>query len=168
MKPPPRTSYPRPRAGGSDCPRAAALPSRRVRRQPFARAAPASTSRAAAAPRQSRRRRVAPGQRAKPVAAESRNSARPTGLQHASTAPDQPAPALRFGVELSRPAGVEPVVARAPVVLRHSPGGRDPAALLHAIERGIERAFFDLQDVVGQLLQADGDAVAVLGPARAP
>ena len=64
----------------------------------------------------------------------------------------------------SLPAAVSSVVLRPLVGLAHVPLGLQPSALLEAVQRGIERAGFDLEQVVG--LRADGlaDAVAVLGP----
>ena len=40
------------------------------------------------------------------------------------------------------------VVARAAVVFGRAPHGRDPAAILEPVERGIERSMLDLQDVI--------------------
>ena len=60
------------------------------------------------------------------------------------------------------PGGGQPVVLRPLVGLADAPLGLQPAALLEAVQRRIERAGFDLEQVVG--LRADGlaDAVAVL------
>ena len=62
------------------------------------------------------------------------------------------------------PAGGQPVVLRPLVGLADAPLGLQPPALLEAVQRGIEGAGFDLEQVVG--LRADGlaDAVAVLRP----
>jgi hypothetical protein len=38
--------------------------------------------------------------------------------------------------------------------------------LFHAMQSGIEGAFFDAQDVVGDALDVEGNAVAVHGPAK--
>ena len=54
--------------------------------------------------------------------------------------------------------GVEP---RPPVVLRRAPFSRDPALMLEAVERGIERALRDLQDIAGDLLNPLRDRPAV-------
>ena len=59
------------------------------------------------------------------------------------------------------PLGGERVVTCSAIARGHAPLGGDPAFEQHALERGIERAFFHLQDAVGDLLNGVGDLVAV-------
>src|SRR5205807_5515937 len=47
---------------------------------------------------------------------------------------------------------------RAPVCLRGSPLGGDPALLLELVQSRIERAFADLQHIAGDLLQTLADS----------
>ena len=60
-----------------------------------------------------------------------------------------------------RPGWREPVVLRPPAQLRDGPLGFDPALVLEAMERRVERALVDLQDVLGDLLDALRDRPAV-------
>ena len=65
------------------------------------------------------------------------------------------------------PAGPrDRVELRLAVVVRRAPARRDPAALLQAEQRGVDRALIELQDVLADLLDAPGDAVAVQRPHR--
>src|SRR5262249_6129124 len=57
----------------------------------------------------------------------------------------------------------EVVVLGAAAQLRDLPLGLDPAPVLETMEGRIERALVDLQDVLGNLLDALGDGPAVLG-----
>src|SRR5262245_32639770 len=50
------------------------------------------------------------------------------------------------------------------VILRTSPPGRYPALLLQPEQRSIDSTLIDGQEVVADLLDAAGDAVAVLRP----
>ena len=45
-----------------------------------------------------------------------------------------------------------------------SPLALHPPALLEAVQRGVERALADGQDVIGELLDSAGDGVPVGGP----
>ena len=58
------------------------------------------------------------------------------------------APVRGFRVELAAAERAEAVELRAPVVVRRAPRRSKPAADLEAVQRRIERAFFDLEDVV--------------------
>src|SRR3712207_4981047 len=69
-------------------------------------------------------------------------------------------PRLRLQLELRAPARGERVELRAPVVLRLPPLGRDPPALLEAVQRGVEGTLAHLQHVARGLLDPVGDAVA--------
>ena len=60
-----------------------------------------------------------------------------------------------------RPDAREPVVLRPAAQLRDGPLGFDPALVLEAMERRVERALVDLQDVLGDLLDALRDRPAV-------
>ena len=62
-----------------------------------------------------------------------------------------------------RPDGGQPIEARAAIVFAEAPLGGDPALLLHAMERGIERAFFHAQDIVGNALDVQRDSPAMHG-----
>ena len=87
-------------------------------------------------------------------------------FQHAPYCGGDSVELLHFGLKLvAAVAGqfVEPGFA---VELAHLPFGSQPALDLHSLERGIERPFFDLQYVVGDLLDGLGDAVSVHGSAR--
>ena len=64
-------------------------------------------------------------------------------------------------LELAAALGGELVVLGAAVGFGHGPFGGDPAALLHAVEGGIERAFFHAKHLAGGVLDVEDDAVAV-------
>src|SRR6185503_20605195 len=53
------------------------------------------------------------------------------------------------------------VVARAPVVLGRLPITLDPAAVLEALERGVEGSLIDLESAARDLLDAETDAPPV-------
>ena len=76
----------------------------------------------------------------------------------------QPLPALLFGIGGRATLAGQLVELRLAVVLRGSPLGLDQALLLQPVERRVERALLDFQYVVGELVQAHGDAVAVVRP----
>src|SRR5690349_1782071 len=67
----------------------------------------------------------------------------------------------RFRLELLPSASGELVELRLASELRHSPLGFDPPFALHAVERGIERALFDLNRIAGRLFQPACDGVPV-------
>ena len=69
--------------------------------------------------------------------------------QHLADALRQPFPAQLLFVEALQPRARQLVDPRAPVVRRRLPVGGDPAQMLHAMERGIERALLDAEDVAG-------------------
>src|SRR5712691_9022694 len=54
------------------------------------------------------------------------------------------------------------VITSPAVILRHAPFGFDPSVQQQALERGVERAFPDVQHVFGDAFQMLGDAVAVV------
>jgi hypothetical protein len=60
---------------------------------------------------------------------------------------------------LSHPS--ETVYPGPPIVLGDPPFGGDPARLFHTVKRRVERPFLDTQGVIGDLLNARGDAVPV-------
>ena len=66
-----------------------------------------------------------------------------------------------LGAELLSSLGGELVVLGFAVVLRESPLGLEESAFLHAMERGIEGAFFDLESLVGGVADPGGDGVSV-------
>src|ERR1700744_5247691 len=70
-------------------------------------------------------------------------------------------PVLPLGLQLPASDGGEAIEARAPVVFTETPFRGDPALLLHAMERRIERAFFHTEDFVGDALDVEGYSPAV-------
>src|SRR3954462_2104017 len=69
-------------------------------------------------------------------------------------------PAGGLVAELFASLGGESVELGAAVVFGDAPLGLDPAFAGHAVEGGIEGAFFDAEDVVGGALDPAGDAAA--------
>src|SRR5262245_21887965 len=53
------------------------------------------------------------------------------------------------------------VVARASIVLRHPPLALDVAAMLEALEGGVERALVDVEALAGELVDAEADPPAM-------
>src|SRR5262245_29493171 len=70
-------------------------------------------------------------------------------------------PRSRLGDELSFSDGGELVVFRTATVFRQRPLRFDPAAVLHAVERWIQRALLDLKRVLGRVLYPARDAESV-------
>jgi hypothetical protein len=68
-----------------------------------------------------------------------------------------------LGLELPPADGGEAIEAGAPIVFAEAPLGGDPALLLHAMERGIERAFFHAEDVIGDALNVQRYSPTVHG-----
>src|SRR5690606_25459652 len=69
----------------------------------------------------------------------------------------EPRPRLPLLLELPAACGrdrVEPCLAS---LLGDAPGGLQPAVLLHAVERRVERAFFDAKQFVGHALNVGRD-----------
>src|SRR5438270_2497491 len=73
----------------------------------------------------------------------------------------EPPPTCGFVAELPLPGFRQLVELCLPVVFRRSPLRVDPAAILEAVERRIERALIDLQHVARDLLDPLRDAPAV-------
>ena len=71
------------------------------------------------------------------------------------------APAAGLKREAPATGGGEAVVLGLAVVLARAPVGREPAAVLQAMERGIQRALLDLEDLFRGALDDLGDGVAV-------
>ena len=71
---------------------------------------------------------------------------------------------LRLDGELFFARGGQLVELRLAVVLAGAPGGREPAAIFEAMQRGIERALLDLQHIFGGVFDDVGDGMAVCGP----
>src|SRR6185437_2101636 len=67
----------------------------------------------------------------------------------------------RLRLELAPPLWRDAIELRLAPELGRAPFGFDPVVALHAVERGIERAFFDAQAVAAPVLQPADDAVAV-------
>ena len=57
--------------------------------------------------------------------------------------------------------GSQVIETRAAVVGRESPLALDPAIQFQALESGVQGAFFDAQQIVGQLLNPLGDGIAM-------
>jgi len=70
----------------------------------------------------------------------------------------------QLAAELFSAFGGQCVIAGAPVIFRLAPLGNGPTFDQHALQRGIERSLFHLQNFVGGLLDVIGDSVAVHGP----
>src|SRR5688500_7706768 len=88
------------------------------------------------------------------------------GAEGAVHGADDLVPPRRLFGELRAARRRQPVVARAAVVLRRPPEGGDPAAILEAMERRVERSVLDLQHVFGSLRDGVSDGVAVRRPDR--
>src|SRR6267154_6069475 len=69
------------------------------------------------------------------------------GLQDLGYGAGQFAPGVFFGRELLAAAARELVVFGAAIVFRGAPAGFDPAAAFQAMQRRVQRALLDLQDV---------------------
>ena len=82
-------------------------------------------------------------------------------LQQQSHGSRERVPFRLFADELPSPQCRDAVVAGAFTLLGQLPGGGDPAPGLEPIERGVERARFDLQQVFRGPLNVLGDGVAV-------
>src|SRR4029077_14554575 len=74
-------------------------------------------------------------------------------------------PVLFFVGKLFSAVDGQPIVASAAVVLGDAPLRADPTVLFHAVESRVERAFLDTQDVLGNHLDMESNAVAMLGAA---
>src|SRR5262245_51265444 len=103
-----------------------------------------STARAIpAAPRSRRMSRRSPGMRGTAIGSG--------GAEHLEDGAGVFGPTLCLQAELSPSRRGELVVLGLAIVLGESPLGVEPAALLHAMERRVERALFDVELVVGRL-----------------
>ncbi len=94
---------------------------------------------------------------AEPPTRESAGTDRGDSCGHASfitrpMAVDMRSQLAGFHRQLPAPGGREPVVLGPPAQLRDSPFGFDPALMLEAMERRVERALVDLQDILRDLL----------------
>jgi hypothetical protein len=70
-------------------------------------------------------------------------------------------PLVHFFAECFPSVRGERVVARAAIVHGGLPGALDPAAMLEALQRGIERSLIDVESSAGDLLNAESDSPAV-------
>ena len=86
---------------------------------------------------------------------------RPRQLHHAADGGGHAFPLAGFHRQLPASGRREPVVLGPPAQLRDGPLGFDPALVLEAMERRVERALIDLQDVLRDLLDALRDRPAV-------
>src|SRR5205823_374911 len=71
--------------------------------------------------------------------------------EHAVHGTGRPCPLLDLGVELAHAFARNHVIAGAAVVLARAPLGAYPAAAKHFLERRIERALVDVEDVARDL-----------------
>src|SRR5262249_42927722 len=69
--------------------------------------------------------------------------------QHFANARPQPYPACFFFGELLAAERCERIEARLAILFGDSPFGADPAGLLHAMQRRVERPLLDAQQLVG-------------------
>src|SRR5436190_9756680 len=83
------------------------------------------------------------------------------GQQHLRDGSREALPLGRAGREALPPRGRDLVELGLAAQLRHAPVSLQPAALLHAIERRVQRAVLDLQHVRGALFQPARNGVAV-------
>src|ERR1700709_517267 len=81
--------------------------------------------------------------------------------QNAAHALGETGPALLLLRELFAAGGGERIETGLPVLFRGAPFGAHPAVLLHAVERRIERALLDAEQLGRGLLNVRGDGVAV-------
>jgi hypothetical protein len=69
--------------------------------------------------------------------------------------------ALGLASQLLAASGCQFIEAGAAIVGRNAPFPLDPTVQLQSLQRRIERAFFNAQNVVGQLLNKLSDGIAV-------
>src|SRR2546430_1412059 len=81
--------------------------------------------------------------------------------QHTLDAALQPRPALLLERELLPAGPRDGVEARLAILLGHTPLGPQPAILRHAMQRGIQRSFFDAEKVIRDTLDVCGHGVPV-------
>src|SRR5690349_17550064 len=81
--------------------------------------------------------------------------------QHAIHRARRPLPFRHFGVELPLALARDRVEPRPPIVVRDAPFGPDPAATLHALQRGIEGTLVDVENVARDLTEPDGESPSV-------
>jgi len=89
----------------------------------------------------------------------------PPGLNKTQNFADRFKQAVPLGFLFTQtflPSPSEAIDPRSPIVLGDPPFGGDPASLLHAMKRRIERPLLDAQCVVRDLLNTRGDAVSML------
>jgi hypothetical protein len=75
-------------------------------------------------------------------------------------------PAVGFLPHVGAALPGQPVELRVPPGVRELPLGGQQPLVLEPVQRGVERALRDLDDVAGNLLEALGDRVAVERPQR--
>ena len=71
-------------------------------------------------------------------------------------------PGTLFALELFAAGGGKFVILRAAIIFGSAPAGFDPAATLQAVQRGVQRALLDLQNVFGDLLNTFRNGPAML------
>ena len=84
-----------------------------------------------------------------------------TKAEHQAHCIGDPTPVFTLFGELLPAKVGDPVEAGAAVVLAQAPRGANPAVLLHAVQRRVERSLFDPQNFVRDPLDVEGDALAV-------
>ena len=75
----------------------------------------------------------------------------------------EPGPVVCLALQLFSPCAAQSVKPSLTIVFRCSPFGTDPASPFHAVERGIERALFHFQHILGDLLNLANDRITVHG-----
>jgi len=82
-------------------------------------------------------------------------------LANFSDCQGKPVPVRLFYGELPLASPGQPVEFGAASGLVHFPPGPYPSAIFDSVESGVERALFDLEQIIGDLAQALDDAIAV-------
>src|SRR5271169_1810095 len=85
------------------------------------------------------------------------------GSQDAVDGADKLIPAAGLFGRLSAPSWRQAVIASLAIVFRCAPEGRNPCAILQAVQRWIERPVLDLQNLVRAMLDHVSDGVSVSG-----
>src|SRR5205823_14643161 len=85
------------------------------------------------------------------------------GLQNKTDGRGEPLPVGLFSLQILAPRRRQRIELRPAIVVRLTPLGLDPSALLKAMEGGIERSLVHLEHFPGHLPDALGDAPAVHG-----
>src|SRR5262245_5154241 len=83
---------------------------------------------------------------------------RPQHLVHCAS---EPVPLACLFDELFAPGRSQPIISRPPIVLRGAPKRCYPAPVFKPVQRGIERAVLDLENILGAVFDNVGNRVTV-------